>query len=167
LQTELKILKGQFSPLPLVCISLLFIVCISLPVLAADNQTRGASQPQKPPNGSKDREFVGQPFTQLPQLPEFPSYTGKWKFIRGIAYNDATGGPCYVMNFTVQDRDPQESRDWFKMALESCGWKVSATATSLNGISKGGNFLSLTVQPGRKGEDKSIVRVTYRFSRPS
>lgn len=98
----------------------------------------------------------------MPQLPDFPQYTGNYKLLRSVIMPQSFGGATYGIFFEAKE-NPQIVYNWYTDALRGEKWGVDTK--SGNGridANKKGNLVRVHVS-SNGGEMHSTVMIEYRI----
>ncbi len=100
----------------------------------------------------------------LPQLPNFPQYTGNYKVLRAVVMPQSWGGATYGISFACRET-PQMVYDWYADVLRGEKWSVDTKAGNgrIDGSKKNGNLVRVHVSASAMGDMRSTVMIEYRI----
>lgn len=100
----------------------------------------------------------------LPQLPNFPQYTGTYKVLRAVVMPQSWGGATYGISFECRET-PQMVYDWYADVLRGEKWAVETKAGNgrIDASKKNGNLVRVHVSGKGLGDMRSTVMIEYRI----
>lgn len=113
---------------------------------------------------SANSETSYQVINVLPQLPNFPVYTGNYKVLRSVVMPQSWGGATYGISFECRET-PQMVYDWYADVLRGEKWAVDTKAGNgrIDGSRKNGNLVRVHVSGNHMGDMRSTVMIEYRI----
>lgn len=109
----------------------------------------------------KDSKLVD----SVPQLPEFPNYTGKIEFSLCRAFPNAGRGGYMIIARTQETAD--QVLTWYKTSLPMQGWRLSQRQThdsKIGAESKQGNVCHLSASPINETPWRCRLVINYELS---